>query len=74
MQPVVILMTMMVPPMEESKLREKRGLETLTQATSMVLMVSILIHLNLHQVTADSFPNRLFLISFSERYSDGLGA
>ena len=41
LQPVVTLMGTMVPPSEESKMWEKRGREALTQATSMVLMVSI---------------------------------
>ena len=44
LQPVVTLMATVVPPTEESKLREKRGREALAQATSMVLMVSILAH------------------------------
>ena len=65
LQPVVTLMATMVPPTEESKLQEKRGWEALAQATSMVLMVSILVHLNLHQVTADRLPNCLFLFPFS---------
>ena len=40
LQPVVTLMATMVPPTEESKIREKRGREALNQAASMVLMVS----------------------------------
>ena len=40
LQPVVTLMATMVPPTEESKLREKRGREALNQGTNMVLMVS----------------------------------
>ena len=64
----------MVALTEESKLREKRGREALAQATSIVLMVSILIHLNLNQVIAGRLPNCLFLFSFSKRYIDGLGA
>ena len=74
LQPVVTLMAMMVLPTEASRLRKKKGQEALAQATSMVLMVSILTHLNLHQVTTDCFPNNLFLFSFSELYSDGLCA
>ena len=64
LQPVVALITTMVPPIKESKLREKRGWEELAQATSMVLIVSIFVRLNLHQVTADCISNGLFLISF----------
>ena len=64
LQPVVTLMATMVPPFEESKMREKRGREALAQATSMVLMVSILVHLNLHQVTAYCLSNDLFLSLF----------
>ena len=41
LQPVVTLMAMMVPPTEESMLREKRDRETLNQGTSMILMVSV---------------------------------
>ena len=41
LQPVVTLMATMVPPDEESKLREKRGREALDQGTSMVLLVSV---------------------------------
>ena len=48
LQPVVTLMATMVPPSEESKMREKRGREALAQATSMVLMVSALLHLYLY--------------------------
>ena len=44
LQPVVTLMATMVPPTEENKLRDKKGWEALAQATSMVLMVSILVH------------------------------
>ena len=44
LQPVVTLMATMVPSIEESKMCEKRGREALAQATSMVLMVSILVH------------------------------
>ena len=44
LQPVVTLMATMVPPTEESKMREKRGQEALAQATSMVLTVSIFVH------------------------------
>ena len=39
LQPVVMLMVTMVPPTEESKLREKRGREALNQGTSVVLLV-----------------------------------
>ena len=45
LQPVVTLMATMVPLIEESRLREKRGQEALAHAISMVLMVSILVHL-----------------------------
>ena len=41
LQHVVTLMVKMVPPSEESKLREKRGHEALNQGTNMVLMVSV---------------------------------
>ena len=41
LQPMVTLMTTMVPLTEESKLREKRGQEALNQGTSMVIMVSV---------------------------------
>ena len=64
LQPVVTLMAIMVPPSEESKMREKMGREALAQATSMVLMVSILVHLDLHQVTTDRLSNNLFLFPF----------
>ena len=47
LQPVVTLMATMVPLIEESKMREKKGQETLNQATSMVLMVSAFFHLYL---------------------------
>ena len=67
-------MATMVPPTEESKLREKRGQEALAQATSMVLIVSMLVLLNLYQVTTDRLPNCLLLLSFSEHYSNVLGA
>ena len=40
----------------------------------MVLMVSILIHLDLYQVTADRLSNDLFMFPFAERHSDDLGA
>ena len=43
LQPVVTLMATMVPPSEESKMREKRGREALAQAMSMLLMVSTLL-------------------------------
>ena len=44
LQPVVTLMATMVSPTEDSKPREKKGQEALAQATSRVLMVSILVH------------------------------
>ena len=50
LQPVVTLMATMVPPIEERKMREKRGREALALAINMVLMVSALFHLYLHQV------------------------
>ena len=53
LQHVVALVAMMVPPTEESKLREKRRREALAQATNMVLMVSIFACLNPHQATTD---------------------
>ena len=74
LQLVVTLMATMVPPTKDSKIREKRGREALAQATNMVLLVSILVHLDLHQVTADRPPNDLFLFPFSKRHSDDLGA
>ena len=40
LQPMVTLMATLVPPTEESRLREKRGREALNQAASMVLTVS----------------------------------
>ena len=48
LQPVVTLMAIMVPPTEESKLREKRGREALNQGTCMVLMVSTIFLLYPH--------------------------
>ena len=48
LQPVVTFMATMVLLSKESRMWEKRGWEALAQATSMVLMVSILVHLNLH--------------------------
>ena len=47
LQPVVTLMAMMIPPTEESRLREKKGWEALNQVTSMVLIVSTFFHLYL---------------------------
>ena len=58
------LMATMVPPSKESKMREKSDWEALSQATSMVLMVSILVHLNFYQVTVDRLSNDLFLFLF----------
>ena len=52
LQPVVTLMATMVLLSEESKMPEKRGWEALAQATSMMLMVSMI---NLYQVSADHF-------------------
>ena len=74
MQLVVTLMATMVPLTEESKLRKKRGREALAQATSMVLMVIILVCLNLHQVIVNRLSNDLFLFPFSKRYSNDFGA
>ena len=74
LQPVVTLMATMVPLTDESKMQEKSGREALAQATSIVLMVSILVHLDLHQMTTDRLSNDLFLFPFSELYSDDLGA
>ena len=54
----------MVPLSEDSKIREKMGREALAQATSMVFIVSILVHLDLYQVTADCLSNDLFLFPF----------
>ena len=48
LQPVVTLMAMMVPPTDESKLREKKGREALNQGTNMVLMVNTLFLLYPH--------------------------
>ena len=42
LQPVVTLMAMMVPLIEESRLWDKRGREALDQGVSMVLLVSVL--------------------------------
>ena len=39
---MVTLMATMVPPTEESRLREKRGREALDQGVNMVLLVSAL--------------------------------
>ena len=39
LQPIVILMAIVVPSSEESRMLEKWGWEALAQATSMVLMV-----------------------------------
>ena len=64
LQPMVTLMATMVPSSEESKMREKRGWEVLAQANSMVLIVSILVHLNLHHVTAGRLSNDLFFFLF----------
>ena len=66
-------MAIMVPPSKESKMRDKRDREALAQATSMVLMVSIYVYLDLHQVTVDRLSNDLFLFPFSECHSDDLG-
>ena len=59
-------------------MREKRGLEALAQATSMVLMVSALIHLYLHQVGTCRTPNNALVfsssLSFLVRCGSGLGA
>ena len=57
-------MATMVPPSKDSKMREKKGREALAQATSMVLMVSILVHLDLHQVTIYRLSNDSFLFPF----------
>ena len=40
LQHVVTLMANMVPPNEESRMREKRRNEALEQATNMIMMVS----------------------------------
>ena len=55
-------------------MRDKRDREALAQATSMVLMVSIYVYLDLQQVTVDRLSNDLFLFPFSECHSDDLGA
>ena len=47
LQPVITLMAMMVPLIEESRLGENRGQEALNQAVSMVLTVSTFILLYL---------------------------
>ena len=65
-------MATMVPPIEESKLREKKGREALAQAINMVLLVSILVRLDSYQLIADRLSNDLFLFSFSECHSDDL--
>ena len=41
LQLIVTFMATMVPPSEESKMWEKRGWETLAQATNIMLMVSV---------------------------------
>ena len=64
LQAVVTLMATMVPPCEDSKMQEKMGQEALAQATSMVLIVSILVHFNFYQVTEDRLFNGLFLFFF----------
>ena len=58
---VVTLMAMIVPSSEESKIRKKKGREELAQATNMVLIVSILVHLDLHQMTIDRLSNDSFI-------------
>ena len=65
LQPVVTLMATLVPPTEESILREKMVREALNQADNMVLTVSTLFCSYHH------FNNVSFL--FSERYGNGLG-
>ena len=67
-------MATMVPPTEESKLREKNGQEPLAQATNMVIMASIFTRFNPHQVTAYRIFNGLFLYPFLEHRSNDLGA
>ena len=57
LQLVVTLMGTMVPSTEESKMRQKKGREALSQATSMVLMVSTLFHSYSHQVSAGRSSN-----------------
>ena len=47
----------MVPPIEENKIHEKRGRKALSQATSMVLIVSTLFHSYSHQVSAGRSSN-----------------
>ena len=42
LQSVVTLMANMVSPNEKSRIREKRGKEALEQATSMMMVVSII--------------------------------
>ena len=42
MQLVVTIMANMVPLSEDSKIRDKRGKEALTQSTSMIMVVSII--------------------------------
>ena len=43
LQLVVTLMANMVAPAKEDKLREKRGFNALSQATSMILVVSLIL-------------------------------
>ena len=77
LQHVVTLTATMVPPIEESKIREKRGLEALAQVTNMVLMMSAFFHLHLHQVRTGRTPNNALLFSslfFLKRSGSGLGA
>ena len=68
LQPVVTLMAMMVPPTEESRLREKRGREALDQGVSMVLLVSALFSLYFYQVAVDRHLENIFPLFFIARW------
>ena len=72
LQLVVTLMAMMVPPTEESRLREKKGREELDQGVNMVILVSALFSLYFCQVAVDHHPDNI--LYFSECGGHGLGA
>ena len=63
LQPVVTLMATMVPPFEENRMWEKRGMEALAQATSMSLMVSTLFKFSKWLLTA-FVPNKFLTFFF----------
>ena len=61
-------MAMMVPLIEESKLQEKKGWESLNRGTSMVLLVSALFFLYFYQVAVDRHPDDMLLLVFRARW------